>query len=368
MALKKQLLEEMKTQDEPKKSTRLRFKDYVEQWLARAGKRIQPSTIDRYTNEIAHAVVSLGNYYVDAISVGDIQDWGDSMDCSASTANSRLRTLRVALEPLVDECILTQNPARKTKALKEGRTRGRRGTAYNAEELGKFMAMTRTMMQAKTISEDVGRMILVIALSGIRRGEAVALTWEDWRNEELHIVRAVWRREEGPTKTDDPRMIAAIGMLAQVLREQRAWLDTVEHPGRRSGVIFPASPRHARAGATRRGSNEVSWYRGPSTLDSPLRRVAQAAELPEVSAHSFRRSFENLLRKSGVDDVVRRSLAGWRTDTAQAIYAGIDASERVEAAERLERLLTKEQRLPETVSLGKKRGVTVCVGEPTVEN
>ncbi len=280
------------------------------------------------------------------------------MSCAPETANSRLRTLRVALEPLVNQGVLPLNPARKVRTLSTGPTQGRRGTAYNAEELSKFIATTQRMKETRTESEDVCRMALVLALGGMRRCECMALKWEDWQKGELYIRHSVTEREEGPTKTDDPRKIAIIGILAEVLQEQKAWLDAIEHLGRVSGLIFPASPRHARAGASRRGADEVSWYRSPSVLDKPLRRIAMAAQLPEVSNHSFRRSYENLLRQSGVDDLVRRSLAGWRTDTAQAIYAGIDPSERIEAAKRLDRLLIGK-RLPETVTREKSTDITV---------
>ena len=45
-------------------------------------------------------------------------------------------------------------------------------------------------------------------------------------------------------------------------------------------------------------------------LDKPLRRVVAEAGVPRITPHSFRRTYENLLRQSGVDDLVRRSVAG----------------------------------------------------------
>jgi hypothetical protein len=54
-----------------------------------------------------------------------------------------------------------------------------------------------------------------------------------------------------------------------------------------------------------------------------------------VSPHSFRRTFENVLRKAGVDDLVRRSLAGWSTEEAQSIYATVDPEDRMAAGRRI---------------------------------
>ncbi|MBI2374257.1 MAG: hypothetical protein HYV07_09675 [Deltaproteobacteria bacterium] len=55
--------------------------------------------------------------------------------------------------------------------------------------------------------------------------------------------------------------------------------------------------------------------------------------------HSLRRTYENLLRKAGVNDFVRRSLAEWRTEDAQAIYASHDREERDGAGEALVKLV-----------------------------
>ena len=80
-----------------------------------------------------------------------------------------------------------------------------------------------------------------------------------------------------------------------------------------------------------RDSREESWYRAASCLVEPIRAVVKRAKVPAVSPHSFRRTQENLARKAGVDQLVRRAQAGWRSEKAQAIYALVDNGERVAA-------------------------------------
>ena len=120
--------------------------------------------------------------------------------------------------------------------------------------------------------------------------------------------------------------------LAEILATQRRWLITQQHDGLVSGLIFPANPLHARAGAARRGADDVSWFRAPEIFHKPLRKLWGKNKLPEFSIHALRRTWENLLRTAGVDDLVRRSMAGWRTEEAQAIYASVDRRERDAAA------------------------------------
>ena len=169
---------------------------------------------------------------------------------------------------------------------------------------------------------------MLLALTGMRRGELLALRWEDYRDGELRVERSVWRRQVKVTKTDDPRRIVVVGPLAEVLAEQRRWLLEQQHPGLASELMFLASPAHAKAGATRRGVEELSWYRSPTIFARPLAKVVEEAGITDISGHSLRRTWENLLRAAGVDQLVRRALAGWRTERAQAIYATVAKEER----------------------------------------
>ena len=168
----------------------------------------------------------------------------------------------------------------------------------------------------------------------MRRGELFALKWSDYVDGELRVERSVWRRHEKSNKTDDPRLVVVVEPLAEILATQRRWLIARQHEGLSSGLVYPASEIHARVGAARRGADHPSWFRAPEVLYKPLRKVWDEGgdRLPEFSAHALRRTFENLQRLAGVDGLVRRAVAGWRTEEAQAIYASVGREERDSAA------------------------------------
>lgn len=211
-------------------------------------------------------------------------------------------------------------------------SQGRRGVSLSVDQL-------RRLLEALgALDSDIGRALLTIAWTGVRKGELVALRWEDYAEGELWIRRAVYRGVEGPTKTDDPRRVAVVGPLAETIAQQRRQLVASQHPALSKGLMFPAAMRQARAGATRR-DGKVRWYRSAGALDKPLIDACRAAGVPEISCHALRRTFEQLLRLAGVDQLVRRSLAGWRSERAQAIYAQVDPSERAAAAAALVRLV-----------------------------
>ena len=323
--------------------TRQRFAAYAEQWIEVHGSHLQRSTRDRYVVALAHATVGLGQYYVDSLRPADIRIWHRTAakQFAHTSVNGWLRVLRCALDEAVEDGVLAANPARAVRALPEGRTKGRRGNALGLEEFRRFLQAIDEL-KGGAISEDVARALEFIAWTGTRKSECLAAKWCDLIEDEFHVVHSVYRREEKPTKTDDPRKITIVEPLAEVLKEQRLWLLETQHPGLASGLVFPASPRHAKAGATRRGTDTVSWYRSPTCFDMPLRHIVMVANITPISVHSLRRTWENLARRAGIDQLVRRSMGGWRTEKAQAIYAMSDRAERKEAGSALVQLVVGE--------------------------
>jgi integrase len=332
-------------EEQKERPTRQRFADYAEQWIEAHAAEVAPSTRTWWGGALAHAIVGLGRNYVDSLRPVDIREWRNKAmkGVAPATVNGWHRVLKQVLDGAVEDGLLEGNPARSIKALKEGRTKGPRGNSLGAEEFRQFITTTKKL-SGGAISEDVARFIQTLAWTGLRKGEALALKWGDYRDGELFVERSVWNRKEKSTKTDDPRRIAVVEPLAEVLAEQRQWLLRTQHPGLASDLIFPASPRHSKAGTVRRGEGaEGSWFRSGSLVDKPLRLIVAEAGIPRISAHSLRRTWENLLRRAGVDQLVRRSLAGWRSEEAQAIYANVDRSEREAAGAAVVRLVMGER-------------------------
>lgn len=357
------LQEAMKGRAPTPKPTRQRLDAFAEHYMAVHGQRLAPSTAERYVGELAHWITKLGSFYVDAIVPSDVRQALTMMAKTAApaTVNGRLRVLRQVFDDAVADGLMKANIARAVKALPERRTRGRRGNALSADEFTTFVETVDVMTEeakAKTkskdkIAEDIGRLLLVVAWTGMRRGEALVLRWTDRVDGELRVERSLGRGQvEKTTKTDDPRRISIVEPLMRVLDEQRRWLVATQHPGLASGLMFPSSPKQRAQAAARFPDREPTWFRSASCLDVPLQRVVKRAGVTEVSPHSFRRTMENLARRAGVDGLVRRAQAGWRTETAQAIYATVDKGERKAAGEAVVSFVKRPKNAPEVLPAG----------------
>jgi integrase len=342
------LQEQLKGTESKPKPIKQRFKDYAEQWMRVHASEYAVSTRERYISAIAHASAFLGPMWVEGILPSDIREWRSrklnetfsfkkktkKRKYARTTINSWHRVLCCVFDDAVTDGVIQVNPAKAIPLLEESRlTSGRRGRSLSREQFKTFVTSIENRCDGKiTLAEDIARLLLTAAWTGMRRGELLALRWDDLIDGEIHVTRSVWRRNAKTTKTDDPRRIAIVEPLKNVFDDQRKWLLKTQHPGLSSGLIFPASPTHAGGGAKRRKTDELSWYRSPTIFVKPLKKIVDHAGIPDISGHSLRRTYEDMLRKAGVESLVRRSIAGWRTEKAQAIYATVSREERDSAA------------------------------------
>ena len=117
---------------------------------------------------------------------------------SVSVGNVR-RTLSAMLETAVRQELLPSNPAKKVTWIHEER---RKGKALTPQE---YTALMRGIKREPLVWST---MFMLIASTGMRRGEAVGLDWRsvDFKNQQVHIVQAAvstakHRMIIGPTKT-----------------------------------------------------------------------------------------------------------------------------------------------------------------------
>lgn len=200
-----------------------------------------------------------------------------------------------------------------------------KGGFESAVELGRGLDVARSMAERSQVTggglPDLVERVGVMVLLGLRRGEAIALSWEHIRRSAdgsgivvriEHAAKEGWRRgvaevpgelarPMSPTKTGDTRVIeaSATGPLAALLGRQKALLQE-RGMYRPDGPVFPDSTGRYRARDV--VSPEV------------MRAIAQRAGLTRAG----RRWDQHSTRHSGV----RMSIAGGATVDQVMAFAG----------------------------------------------
>jgi len=298
------------------------IRDFALSWMRRRAARVRTSTAQHYADVLGlHVLPVLGDLWIDAVTRADVEDWVAEMARKArpATVNSRLRVLRSLLGDAADELGIT-DPSARVRALPE--TQRRRGLT-----LGEL----RGLLDAAGGEPDHYSLLLTLALTGMRWGEATALRWDDI-DEQLGVIR-IERSHRGGlisgTKTGSARTCALPDRLAEVLREHRRRLLSQQHPGLAAGLVFATIGR----------GGQVA-LRTPRSLTRAFARWCKAAGIErKVSPHDLRRTFVDLLRQAHVGAVVARSLVGHSTEAMRAHYSTVGEAEQREAVARVVRLV-----------------------------
>jgi len=236
-----------------------------------------------------HIEPVFGRRRIDKLTSPDIEDWAHSLSKSVGTAtgHASYRILRAVLSFGVRRGYLTRNPA---QALRIRGVKSRKAPDLSAQTIQAI---------AEGIEGRYRAMVLTMALSGLRIGEATALQVEDFDEVrgELSVTKAYAEVDGkptlGPTKTGEERKIALPDVVVQAivrhLEEFGPGRDGLLFSARQGGPIWPDHFRR-RAWATALRKAGVG-YISPHNLrhfavSFALGTGAKITEAAEMAGHS----------------------------------------------------------------------------------
>jgi len=211
-------------------------------------------------------------------------------------------TLHRALRDAVRVNLLARNPASDIELPKAGNeARGAKVNAWRDAELAAFLAATA--------DDRLHALWHVLAMTGMRRGEALALRWDDIDLERGRVsisksrVRLEGRIIETTTKTDRARVVQIDPGTVAVLRAlAKAQLDEL--------ADCPQALEERLVFTGQSGSTLLP----PSVSALFAKSVAKAA-LPKLSLHGLRHTHASLLLQAGVPAKVVQERLGHRSIT-----------------------------------------------------
>ncbi len=279
---------------------------YATRWLEQVRPTLKPRSFVGYEEKLRrHILPVFGMLRVRQLDRARIKALlMEKLTSGLSPDSVRLihATTRAMLNAALDDGLIVANPADKLgKLLRLGRTRSVRQEqirAFDREELERFLGAS---LEA---APRLHPLLLTLARTGLRLGEALGLQWNDvdLEGRELRVVRALSITGElGTPKSGRSRTVDLSRGLRDVLsqldlRQMNEWLARpVESQGERPAWVFPSQ-----AGTPLDHAN----------VGKAFKRVLRAAGLPEHhSPHDLRHTFASLLLQQGESPVyVQRQL------------------------------------------------------------
>ena len=312
------------------------FGEWLDFWYQNYVKpQIRPTTQANYEAKIyQHIIPELGKIPLNQLAQKDLQQFYARMKMGGrlirteqfgkGLSDSMVRGLhaacRSALEKAVQEELIRTNPAVGCKLPPK---RGREMQVLGREELQRFL------IQAQ--AEGYYELFLLDLCTGLRRGELLALQWDDLDfktgtltvNKQVYEVKGRLQVSVPKTRASIRRLVLPPGVV-EVLRQYRETVD--------SRWIFP-SPVKEDTPMT------------PGAVRRRLQIILERAGCKKIRFHDLRHTFATLSLESGMDVKTLSAMLGHvSAATTLDIYTHVTGDMQTEAAAKIDRGLGNEVR------------------------
>lgn len=295
----------------PKKDVHL-FEDYAWSYYKRYKEpRIAENSKVRETAAINALCKYFSGQSVEEITADDIQDFMNaraSSGVSKTTITDNLKTLRYILNSAVEDKIRDDNPAKSSKLSKVGE---------DTEGIEALPLETITQIIAgigKIRDKKVQLMVALLALTGVRREEALGLQWDDidFENKVININRAVTY----------PR-----GKLTIKPPKSKAGKRTIPIPDKLI-TILNNYPRIHSVDGNYLFLNRNNRLLSQRQVDYILRDIRKEIGISNVTAKTFRTTFATMMvATNGVTiKELQRIMGHSKVQTTMDIYAKVEQS------------------------------------------
>ena len=272
-----------------------KFGDVLDEWLKLHKTTVKASTLVRENSYITnHIKPYFKNMYVDKITLRQCQDFTNKAFAAAPAAYAQIiGIVKSVLDYALRLGMIESNPMLYViKPRKKIDVSDKHDNFYNKDELKKFLAA------AKDTNLKKYAIFRLLAFSGMRIGECLALTWHDldFKNNTIDINKTIARTNNGikiqtPKTKASNRVVSLDNETIQVLKswqlEQRKQLLKVGINAMDSKqLIF---------------SNNKNDFIGNSTIRKYLKQISKKAGIHLITSHGFRHTHATLLFASGMD-------------------------------------------------------------------
>jgi integrase len=301
-------------------------REYLEQWMAAKNGTISESTKAAYSAAARDLCRFLGDradgelLYLGKADIGAFRD-DVASSRTATTANNRLKILRIALQQAWRDGVVDENPAAKVSLLKCRNDESSR-RPFTSDELRRLIRLAEG---------DWKGVILCGLYTGQRLGDLVRLRWSN-----IDLERATLSLT---TQKTQRRQILPIA------KPLRCWFETRRQEGASvERPVFPTlSLRLKESGKVSTLSNQFFKLLSSAGLVAP-RSHEKRAESPgrkgrrvisDLSFHSLRHTATSLMKNAGVSPAIVQEFVGHNSKAMSEHYTHIELASLRDAAEAL---------------------------------
>jgi integrase len=186
------------------------------------------------------------------------------------------------------------------------------------------------------------RTLVLVGLStGMRRGELLALQWQDldFEANAVNVHKSIWQQHVGPVKTEESEKV--MPLEGETIATLRRWREETPY-ATDSDFIFASSRMHGR---------QPLWPE--ALMRNHIAPAARRAGIPKhLSWHVFRHTFSTMLAANGEDvKTVQALLRHANPSITMSIYThAVSAKKRAAQTRVVEMVLPEARKTPPFVA------------------
>jgi integrase len=262
-----------------KPTTQLCFGELFERWKSAVVPTLKESTSSTYIYNLkSYIVPAFGGHQVSKISRYDVETF--LADKAKMFCRNTLRGMRASLSRVLSWAVacdwIEKNPCA-----------GVRLPLAGCKVTRTVLTTQQVAALASRLEEPYSTLVIFLAATGVRIGEAVGIKWSDFDRNNLRIQRRIYERKEGTTKTKGSNRsipIPAALLERMKLLGEGEWVF-------RSRIGTPVDPknvanRYLRPAAKELGIQLGGWHDFRHTLSTQMLKRYPTKVVPELLGHS----------------------------------------------------------------------------------
>lgn len=279
------------------------FKEVAEGWETDHRSEITDRTWKNYAPHLKDIVAQFGDTPIEEMEAADVANdlaRAKAKGYSATIVNTRRSIFQMIFNHAVIKGYIKYNPVNSVK-LPKGLHRGKR-QAPTDEQIKSI---------CQNIDKPFGLFPFFLLCTGMRRSEALALTWDDidLKNKVIHVTKSVDYTIHSRPSIKEPKTKAGIrdvpilDILLPYLKGGKGQVfpqPTTNRGGTGGGIMSEGAYRHA-------------WA-----------RYCQESGLEDITAHNIRHGTATLMFELGVDELTAQRILGHsRVEITREIYTDL---------------------------------------------